>query len=82
ICRRNQFSAGDKPRALHYFAAATTLRLPYLDKWLRDAIKRYKEFVSSNWEALKEWKKGNRDILFPAGTYAIRILSGVNVSPG
>ncbi|MBN2530999.1 MAG: hypothetical protein JXR76_31725 [Deltaproteobacteria bacterium] len=53
-----------------------------LYKWLRiDAIKRYKAFVSSYWQALKEWKRGRRDVLFPAGTYAMRIHSGVNRRP-
>ena len=54
-----------------------------LDKWLRiDANKRYNAFVSSYWQALKEWKAGNRDVLFPAGIYAMRNHSSVNVSPG
>ena len=47
-----------------------------------DAIKRYKDFVARCFEALNEWKKGNRDIAFPPGTYAMRVQLGVKVSPG
>jgi putative transposase len=47
-----------------------------------NAIRRYKQFVATYWAALKEWKKGNRDVIFPAGTYAMRIHAQVNVAPG
>ncbi|MBN2529035.1 MAG: hypothetical protein JXR76_21780 [Deltaproteobacteria bacterium] len=37
-----------------------------LDKWRRiDVIKRYKALVSRYWQALKEWKRGRRDVRFP-----------------
>ncbi|MBN2341824.1 MAG: transposase [Deltaproteobacteria bacterium] len=53
------------------------------DKWLRiDAINRYKQFIAEYWNALKEWQKGHRDIIFPPGAYALRIYAGVNVQPG
>ncbi|MBN2527592.1 MAG: hypothetical protein JXR76_14455 [Deltaproteobacteria bacterium] len=52
-----------------------------LEKKLRiNAIRRYKFFVSQYWDALKRWKEGKRDAMFPAGTYAMRIHSGVSVS--
>ncbi|MBN2343783.1 MAG: transposase [Deltaproteobacteria bacterium] len=58
-------------------------RVAAKDKWLRiNAIRRYKQFVSDYWSALKEWKNGNRDVFFPPGTYALRIHVGVNVQPG
>jgi putative transposase len=47
-----------------------------------NAIERYKQFVADYWEALRAWRKGNRDVVFPAGTYAMRIHAGVNVAPG
>ena len=53
------------------------------DKELRiSAIKRYEQFVSQYWQALKAWRQGNREVQFPAGTYAMRIRASVNVSPG
>jgi putative transposase len=47
-----------------------------------NAIRRYKQFVANYRDALKDWRKGNRDVVFPAGTYALRIHAQVNVAPG
>jgi len=47
-------------------------------KWHRiEALSRLKSFVSEYKEALIEWRRGNRAVVFPAGTYALRIHAGV-----
>lgn len=72
----------DKPKSIEK-PRGMNPRFAALDKWLRvSAIKRYKQFVLDYWEALKKWKLGNREVLFPAGTYALRIHLNVNVAPG
>ncbi|MBN2530118.1 MAG: hypothetical protein JXR76_27250 [Deltaproteobacteria bacterium] len=47
-----------------------------------EAIRRYKHFVSQYWDALKQWKDGHREAIFPAGTYSMRIHASVTVSSG
>ena len=47
-------------------------------KWHRiEALRRLKSFVNEYKEALKEWRRGNREVVFPAGTYALRIHASV-----
>jgi len=47
-------------------------------KWHRiEALSRLKSFVLEYKEALIEWRGGNREVVFPAGTYALRIHAGV-----
>ena len=47
-------------------------------KWHRiEALRRLKSFISEYKEALIEWRRGNREVVFPAGTYALRIHAGV-----
>ena len=47
-------------------------------KWHRiEALRRLKSFISKYREALAEWRRGNREVLFPEGTYALRIHAGV-----
>jgi len=47
-------------------------------KWHRiEALSRLKSFISEYKEALIEWRRGNREVVFPAGTYALRIHAGV-----
>ena len=47
-------------------------------KWHRiEALRRLKSFVSEYKEALTQWRRGNREVVFPAGTYALRIHAGV-----
>ena len=53
------------------------------NKWLRlEAIQRHKEFQFEYREAYKRWRKGDRDVVFPAGTYALRVFCGVKCHPG
>jgi len=47
-------------------------------KWHRiEALRRLNSFVREYKEALIEWRRGNREVVFPAGTYALRIHAGV-----
>ena len=53
------------------------------NKWLRiEAIQRHKVFINDYRKARETWKEGDRDVLFPAGTYYLRIYSGVKCEPG
>lgn len=53
-------------------------RVACKSKWHRiEALSRLKSFVSEYKEALIEWRRGNREVAFPAGTYALRIHAGV-----
>jgi putative transposase len=52
-------------------------RIAARDKWKRiEAICRLKEFLSAYKDAWREWKSGVRDVLFPSGTYLLRIMHG------
>jgi putative transposase len=75
-------SYSDKPRSTEQKRVMNP-RFAGIDKEVRkNVIKRYKQFLAYYREALSEWKNGNRDVVFPPGTYALRILSNVNVAPG
>jgi putative transposase len=75
-------SHSDKPNSKE-IRRGMNPRFAAKDKELRiSAIERYQHFVSQYWEALKSWRRGNRKVLFPAGTYAMRIHACVNVEPG
>jgi REP element-mobilizing transposase RayT len=45
------------------------------------AVKMRKNFRKAYREALSEWRKGLRDVVFPAGTWLMRVLHGVRVAP-
>ena len=52
-------------------------RIAARDKWKRmEAISRMKTFVQEYRLALQEWCAGVRDVVFPAGTYLLRVLHG------
>jgi REP element-mobilizing transposase RayT len=56
-------------------------RVAARNKWLRiEALRRLKEFVSAYRRALHTWKSGVRDVVFPAGCYAMRVHQGVLVA--
>ena len=49
------------------------------DKWRKlEAIRRVKQFYTDYRESLLVWKAGKRDVVFPAGTYALRVHAGVS----
>ena len=75
-------SHSDKPKNREARRTLTP-KFSAINKWLRlSAIKRYKQFVADYMQAREFFKKGNRDAVFPFGTYALRVRLGVNVAPG
>ncbi len=46
-----------------------------------DAIARIKQFLLDYRDAFLKWKRGIRDVLFPHGTYALRLHSAVPCAP-
>ena len=52
------------------------------DRWKRvEVLARLMEFVRSYREAWRRMREGARDVLFPAGTYLLRIQHGVRCAP-
>jgi hypothetical protein len=52
------------------------------DKWKRiEALQRLVDFRRSYREALAKLRAGVRDVLFPAGTYWLRVAHGVRCAP-
>jgi len=57
-------------------------RLAAKSLWRRlESIRRLKSFVKAYAEALAEWRNGNRNVEFPYGTYAMRVLHGARCVP-
>jgi putative transposase len=53
-------------------------RVAARDKWKRiEALGRLVSFLADYHTALREWRAGRRDAVFPAGTYLMRIACGV-----
>jgi REP element-mobilizing transposase RayT len=53
-------------------------RVAAKDKWRRvEALRRVKAFVDAYREAYERWKAGILEVVFPPGTYALRIHAGV-----
>jgi len=53
-------------------------RVAALDKWKRiEAVGRLVSFLNDYREALKKLREGIREVVFPAGTYQLRVLLGV-----
>ncbi len=58
-------------------------RIKCRDKGLRiEAIRRLQRFYREHRAALEQFKAGVRDVLFPAGTYWMRVHAGVRCTPG
>ena len=58
-------------------------RVAARSKWQRiEAIQRSKLFLAEYHQARRRWKEGDREVLFPHGTYALRIHAGVRCAPG
>lgn len=56
-------------------------RIAARDKWRRiEVLARIKSFGSGYRDAFAAWRAGIRDVVFPAGTYLLRILHGVQVA--
>ena len=72
----------DKPKSRAYRRKLNP-KFAAVDKKLRtNIINRYRQFLSDYVQALELFKAGNRDVVFPPGTYALRIHVGVKVAPG
>ena len=57
-------------------------RVAARDRWKRvEVLARLMEFVRSYREAWRRMREGARDVLFPAGTYLLRIQHGVRCAP-
>ena len=57
-------------------------RIAARNKWLRiEALRRVKEFIVGHAEALRAWCAGQRDVIFPPGTYAMRVIHNARVAP-
>jgi len=46
------------------------------------AIRKMQAFLDAYRAAWLRWRDGLRDVIFPAGTYALRLHSGVTCAPG
>ncbi len=58
-------------------------RIACKDKWLRiDAIKREQSFQQEYRQAYDSYQAGNRDVVFPAGTFWMKEQFDVRVAPG
>lgn len=52
------------------------------DRWRRaEAIQRDREFVAGHADSRRQWLAGNRSVLWPAGTYLMRVLHNVPCRP-
>ncbi|MCA8923376.1 MAG: hypothetical protein KDD82_16285 [Planctomycetes bacterium] len=57
-------------------------RVASKNKWLRiQAINSNRGFLEAHAAALEEWRSGNRDAVFPSGTWLMRVLHGVTCAP-
>ena len=51
------------------------------NKWRRiEALRRLKQFIAHYRIAYADWKRGVRDVAFPAGCYAMRVFQGALVA--
>jgi REP element-mobilizing transposase RayT len=58
-------------------------RVAAVDHWKRiEALTRLVHFVREYREALRALRAGTRDVVFPAGTYWMRVAYGVRCAPG
>ena len=58
-------------------------RVAARSKWLRiEAIQRNKQFLADYHQVRRRWKEGDREVVFPLGTYALRIHANVPCAPG
>ena len=57
-------------------------RVASRDRWKRmEAIMRLKTFIADYREAWQEFRRGARSVLFPEGTYWLRVTLGVACAP-
>ncbi len=57
-------------------------RVAAIDKWKRiELLQLLEEFVVNHAVALKEWAGGNREVVFPFGTYLMKVLHRARCAP-
>jgi putative transposase len=57
-------------------------RVAAKNKWRRmELLQRLKTFLQAYRQAYQKWRAGSRDVLFPPGTYALRIYAGACIAP-
>ena len=75
VLRQSPF---DRPRD-HEPRRQLNPRVASRNKWARiEALCRLKAFIESYKDAWQSWRDGQRDVLFPYGTYALRLHAGVH----
>lgn len=74
-------SAFDAPKGAGGYSGEHTSIAAQDDETRREAIERLKRFISEYRAALAEFRAGNRDVVFPAGTWKMRVLFGVRCEP-
>ena len=51
------------------------------DKWLRiETLQMDKDFKRDHRQCMERWMAGDRDVVFPLGTYKMRVLHRVRVA--
>jgi len=61
---------------------ALSARVACRNKWKRiESLQRLKDFELACREALDAWRTGVRDVLFPPGTYLLRLTHGARCAP-
>ena len=61
---------------------AMSPRVACRDRWRRmEILQRLQDFTRDHRAALERWRAGVRDAVFPAGTWAMRVLHGAQCSP-
>jgi hypothetical protein len=90
--RKRFASEGRKPMGLRAIRAQKATDTPWTreprrtlspriaakDKWRRiEALRRIRDFVDAYRRAYERWKAGALDVVFPPGTYALRLHAGV-----
>jgi REP element-mobilizing transposase RayT len=57
-------------------------RVACRDKWRRiEALQRLASFIEDYRQALRAWRRGQAGVVFPAGTYLVRVTHGVACAP-
>ena len=79
VLRQSPF---DRPRT-HEPRRNMSPRIACRNKWARiEALGRLKAFVDSYKDAWQRYRSGQRDAVFPFGTYWLRVYASVTCVPG
>ena len=79
VCTQSPF---ERPKT-HETRREMSPRVACRNKWARiEALGRLKAFVDSYTDAWQRYREGKRDVVFPHGTYWLRVYASVTCSPG